>query len=353
MPRLATGRKCPVESAFASLRSALCVLALPLLGLLVDAIGSRKSMFIQPGVLGIRCILYLVLTNLKSTFHPGLLLIAAPITAVGGSMGGAFLVSSTYIAEVTPEKTRTLRLTFLDAFFYFAVALFAFVSGFILLRFGYTGMYATSLNLTIVNLVYIRFFVPDPRSDQHEVLLKSGEHSKKDEKRVASSDTQKNDQMNLTVQAVSPACQPTFNFKAFLSKNNPCSYFKKLAVLLRREKQSAAVVALLASSFMSILSWNGEISIIVLYLKARILYFDSLNVGYILAVQSLLCATFGHCIVNIILQRCYAFRDVAIITVSLAAHAIYLMCLGFSTSKLMIYLIQLLCSTAALDAPTL
>ena len=240
-----------------SLRSALCVIALPFFGSLVDEIRSRKSMFIQPSLSGLCCILYLVLTNLKSPFHPGLLLIAAPISALGGDMGGAFLVSITYIAEVTPEKSRTLRLTFLDAFYCFAGALFAFVSGYILIRFGYNGMFATSLIINILNLMYIRFLVPDPRSDQNGVVLKSEEENlPKDEKKVASSDTQNNNKRNSGYQTDSAARQPTVSFIALLSKSNPFTNFKKLAAVLRQEKGAAAVIALLSSSFMSILSWR-------------------------------------------------------------------------------------------------
>ena len=329
-------------TAFGSLRSGLCVLTIPFLGPFIDAIGSRKAMFIQPIVLGVCCILYLVFTNLKRTFHPGLLLIAAPITALGGDIWGAFLVSCAYITEITPEKSRTLRLTFLDAFYCLAVGIFAFVSGYILLRFGYTGMYAISLILAILNLIYIRFFVPDPRSDQNGVVLTLPDTENSDITDPA--DTFRTD---------SPGRQSTVNLKAILSQSNPFSNYKKLALVLQQEKRSVAVVALLASSVMSLLSWSGESSIIVLYMKARPLNFDPLNVGYVLAVQCLLLAAFGYCIFNFIIQHYFSCSDFAIITVSLAVHGIYLVLLVFSISKWMVYSIQLLNAIAALDAPTL
>ena len=52
-------------------------------------------------------------------------------------------------------------------------------------------------------------------------------------------------------------------------------------------------------------------------------------------------------------KRCCHCSDFVIITISLLAHAVYLILLGFSTTKAMIHVIQLISALSVLDIPTI
>ena len=409
--------------------SAINIFTIPILGPLADTIGTNRTMYLNPILAGIQSIVSIILTNAGETFNTALLLLAVPIVAFGGDYSGALLFSCSYVADSTAEENRTFRINLLDGAYSLAAATFSLVSGPILLRFGYTGGFVVSLSMSVLNIIYLTLFVPDPRKNrnsgqqkdkrQNEIESQSehfldekigtakqyGVSGPQGQKEVNESQggkislqsdvkgkqnqglnngdvivdiavTQKKKAVNID-NAVSPRSKPIKDKGAGQDKNtseltvadgsgyashrkyvkeiimeaNPYTNFRKLITVLRKEKQSAAVIFLLIGAFASLLTWTGEPLVIVLFVKNRPLNFSETDVGYYLAVQSIMWGVVGYMLLNYIIQRWLKCRDTLVISLALAAHGIYLILLGLSNTKLMIYIIQLLCAFAALDIP--
>ena len=120
--------------------------------------------------------------------------------------------------------------------------------------------------------------------------------------------------------------------------------------MLKEENQSQAVIVLLIAASASKLSW-AFLQILVLFLQAYPFNFDVCNTGYLVAANNLLTAVLGGLVMNFIFKRCFLFKDMLAITITLTSHAIYLIFLGTSTAKVTIYVIQIIGAIGALDNP--
>ena len=400
--------------------SAINVFTLPILGPLADTIGTHRAMYLNPILSGIQSVVGIILTNLGQTFNTAFLLLAIPLVAFGGDYSGILMFCCSYISDTIPKKDRTFRINLLDGAYSLASALSALVSGFIIQRLGYTGGFVISLIVSVLNVIYLALFVPDPRKKPKSasvsletVDLQSNSQNnldETDEKEQASPDAyenfyvqnrdvaeirtveslgkgatlencetittgecgtvgdtqEKKSQKSLSQSLKNTAMCTDANslinsasssriktLKDVLKEANPYTNFRKLIQVVRAHNQSRAIIFLLMSSFSSLLTWTGEYSIIVLFVKNRPLNFRETDVGYFLAVQGIMWAVVGYLLLNYIFQRCFKCRDTLVITIALLFHGVYLIFLGLSTSKLTIYLTQLLCAVAALDIPAI
>ena len=145
----------------------------------------------------------------------------------------------------------------------------------------------------------------------------------------------------------------SINVKLFFSQVNPLSQFRLLFRLLREQNRIRIVSLLLIASFVSMTTFAGEYNIIVLFIRNHPFDFDSVDVGYFLAFQNLIVAVIGGLVMNTLFQRCFVFSDMITITFALTSHGVYLILLGFSTSKSMLYSIQAILTVGALDNPIL
>ena len=168
----------------------------------------------------------------------------------------------------------------------------------------------------------------------------------------ATNDTS-NDDTDATEQInTDPGCTSR-NVKLFFIQVNPFSQFKLLFRLLREQNQTKIVFLLLIASFVSIITYIGEYNIIVLFIRNHPFDFDSVDVGYFIAFQNLIAAIVGGLVMNVLFQRCFVLSDMIAITFALTSHGLYLILLGLSTSKSMLYSIQILLAVGALDYPIL
>ena len=345
-------------------------------------------MYLNPILSGVQSIVGIILKNSGETFNTALLIFAIPIVAFGGDYSGALTFSCSYLADTIPEKDRTFRINLLNGAYSFASALFSLVSGFIILRLGYTGGFLISLIINVINVIYLALFVPDPRKDWKFGLVSSvkvtgqskGQKSEKskdqndipktldgpDEKNRSLQDTSQDfsvqsidvalrSEENLgksetkgkcekirdgesesvedeqekicqsmlsqpemveddrvqngtkstgnhvvSMSTTTPVCNNNDSLpesfshsriktvKVILKEANPYTNFKKLIQVVRAQNQSRASILPLISSFSSLLTWTGELTIIVLFVKNRPLNFNETDVGYFLAAQSIM-----------------------------------------------------------------
>ena len=342
---------------FLSIITSICVLTVPVLGPFADVIGKRRAMFLTPVLLSVQSTGYLILSALDYPFHPSLLLLPVPVCALAGDLFGMFLFSTSYIADITTDENRTFRITVLGAFHSSGNCLATFASGFLLQAYGYKGGYITTLILEALAIIYLAFFLPDSKTEPPATAVgkETEETPVLEQENTNNCTADSDDNQNKLIISGSGQQRPSVGakIKFVLSQSNPIKNFKKLIAVLKNQDQWKIVTSLIAALFVSMLSWVGEVSIMVLYIKNRPLNFDAVDVGYFLAAQSLACAVFGNLLINFILQRCFHFHDLVVTTLALFLHAIYLLLVGLATSKLMIYSIQLICGLAALDTPTI
>ena len=341
---------------FLSIITSICVLTVPVLGPFADVIGKRRAMFLTPVLLSVQSTGCLILSALDYPFHPSLLLLPVPVCALAGDLFGMFLFSMSYIADITTDENRTFRITVLDAFHSSANCLATFASGFLLQAYGYKGGYITTLILEALAIIYLAFFLPDSKTEPPATTVgQETEETPVLEQKNNDCTADSDDNQNKVIISGSSQQRPSVGakIKFVLSQSNPIKNFKKVIAVLKNQNQCKTVTSLIAALFVSMLSWVGEVSIMILYIKNRPLNFDVVDVGYFLAAQSLACAVFGYLVINFILQRCFHCHDLVVTTLALFLHAIYLLLVGLATSKLMIYSIQLICGVAALDAPTI
>ena len=369
-------------TSIVSTESGLAIIACLFIGPLADTIGSRNTMFLTPIFTGIQYIVLIVLTSLGRTFHPALFLVSVPFSSACGTHSGAMMLGCSYVSTVTTEKDRSFRLAFVSGAFSFSACLVAFVSGYLITWMGYRGVFVTCVIINVLNVLYLIFFVsdvraPDTPAHRAEVVFQN-EATQNTHDKAPSECVQENDgrekasevqnQSNLKADIsdkndikISPASSEygggqnlsfAEKFKTSLARSNPLTNLKELYYHVREQKQQTTVLSLLFSSFASILSWQGEAFILVLFIKNRPLNFSAIDVGYLISFQGLNWGLTGYVLVNIIFQRCCKFSDFFVITATLFSHGVYLILLGFSTTRIMIYIIQIFSGIAALDIPT-
>ena len=139
----------------------------------------------------------------------------------------------------------------------------------------------------------------------------------------------------------------------FFAQVNPLGQFKYLVTLLRQQNRTKIVFLLLLASFTSIITYVGEYNIIVLFIRNHPFSFDAIDVGHYISFQNLIVAVVGGLVMNVVFQRCFVFSDLIAITFALTSHGVYLILLGFSTTKSMLYSIQTVMAVGALDYPIL
>ena len=371
-----------------STMAGLTTLATLFIGPLADTIGIRKTMFITPVFTGIYFIILIILTSLRESFHPALVLASVPFAAACGEFSGASTLASSYIAMVTDPKDRTFRLAFASAAFSFAAFLFGIVSGYLLNWVGYIGVFVVCLILCVLNGLYLLMFVSDaqPPDSCREADVQDQQQPNSDEKAVSSckrllvnDDKEKephteneniepmdaqteseikqkpkeDDRVILSDTEHKQRHSKTAKFKTSLAESNPVTKFKEVYRYVTTRKQRITVLSLMFAVFVAALAWHGELSVLVLFINNRPLNFNAVDTGYFIAFQGINWAVIGYVVINSIFQRWFRCSDYLVITISLLAHAVYLTLLGFSTSKIVIYVIQLVSALAALDLPTI
>ena len=137
----------------------IAVLALPFVGTISDRFGRCAAMFLTPvcQLLQALALFGILLNGLK--FPTWALLLPGLVPAFVGDVSGLYVLTSSYISDITSEKTRTLRITLLDSVVLVAGLIATLCSGFIIEEFGYAGIYVTNIVSLILALTYLLFCV--------------------------------------------------------------------------------------------------------------------------------------------------------------------------------------------------
>ena len=137
----------------------ITVLTLPFVGTISDKYGRYVAMFLSPvgQILQTLALLGIAANGLE--FPTWILLLVGPIPGLVGDVSGLYVLTGSYISDITSEKTRTLRISLLEAAGMIAALSATVSSGFIIEAFGYVGIFVTSTVLIVLALVYLSFCV--------------------------------------------------------------------------------------------------------------------------------------------------------------------------------------------------
>ena len=135
------------------------VLCLPFVGTMSDRFGRYKAMLSSPISQLLQTFVFLGILAKDLNFPTWTLLLAGPITAFVGDVGGLYVLTASYVAEITTEKERTLRLTLLESSQLTGALAATIFSGLIIEKLGYSAIFIADLILLILALAYLIFCV--------------------------------------------------------------------------------------------------------------------------------------------------------------------------------------------------
>ena len=171
------------------------VLTLPFVGTMSDQFGRYAAMFLSPVSQLIQTLAFIMIIINGLDFPTWALLLVGPIPSLVGDISGLYVLTGSYIADITTEKNRTMRITLLEATGTMAGLLATISSGFIIERFGYMGIFVTDTGLLVLALLYLVFCVkPAKRIKRSKLKETSGAEEtggEKGQKDVAEEETVK------------------------------------------------------------------------------------------------------------------------------------------------------------------
>lgn len=115
---------------------------------------------------------------------------------LGGDMC-LWMGAYSYIADVSAEKTRTMRIAFIDGFFFLSLSLGNGVSGIILTELGYTAIYSIAIGSHTVALIYCVVVMKDSRKQRDRRLQKMVKGDEKNIIEKEQADKQPNSMFSL------------------------------------------------------------------------------------------------------------------------------------------------------------
>ena len=388
-------------------------LFLPFMAALSDEFGRRKMMSLSPLSQLFQSIVIALILSTGLAFPTWLMVLAALLSCLVGDFGGLYVFTYSYIADITSEKTITLRINILESAAILAGFVATLSSGYIIERFGYIGIYIACILTDIVGLLYI-IFVLKPvdrgsiennqketytdwkmegkekkKNNEADLVIerlqehccenkveKAKEEENTSEKRKANDEKERNEAICViknkefqhqvgsgrTSHLRSPVNDQVDNLRRtglfgrlciLLKRSNPVSNIKRVLWILKFHSQLKNGLVLFFLMVCGAATYSGELAVIVLFLKNRPFYMDPVHIGYFLAFKSAGLAILGLIGINYLLTRCLKLDDYTILLLTASAYTVYCVLLGFATSTLMLYLIQAMNAISTLYVSTI
>lgn len=317
-------------------------------GPLADKIGRKKVILLPPIFLGVQSAVYLLNATKFMSSPPVYLVIGALSTPVFGDFQGAYGIAYSYMADITQKcSKRTMRMAIMEGIMFFSGGPAGLASGYLLQNFGYGPVFIATLTMSGVMFVYVVFILPDPkkfesaRKKQSNSELEDTASIKGNEDNTENSSLEKSDTDGSDGESRPILCQKSnrgrLSSSSIRHNLNPIKHLNTIFSVIWKCKSRGSLIALLVSFWFAIVAITGELYITVLFVKHRPFNLSSEEVGYYMALSSVV-RGIGTVIVSQLAVRCFGFRDTAIIVLGLLSQTGNYVLLGLSTSKLMLFL---------------
>ncbi len=132
---------------------------LPTATAISDVFGKRKVLMAGPISLIFQNLLWISIVSHGLDFATWIVLLPVLPPAFAGSLSTVLAVSSAYIALITSDENRRVRITFIDAVYFMGIFIATISSGLIIERFGFIGTYVFNIVLQVLSVLYLVFFL--------------------------------------------------------------------------------------------------------------------------------------------------------------------------------------------------
>ena len=386
----------------------VAVLLLPFIAALSDEFGRRKIMSLTPLGQLLQSIVIVCILSGGLRFPTWLMVLVGLLPGIVGDISGLFVITSSYIADVSSVETRTLRINLLESAAIISALVASLSSGYIIEHFGYVGAYIACIITDILGLLYIMLLVKpidkeavmcdqiegntkmeiemegnqikqesdiiinclqdnileSKVEDKEDVSSKKKDCDFKEKMEKVTSCMKEKDSENkmsseVTMKSSNPveknvmrkglSCRLWF----LLKKSNPVSNFTKVVWILKFHGQLRYGILLFLLMACAAATYSGELSVMVLYLKNRPFYMGPVHIGFFLAFQSAALSIIGLIGVNYLLTRVLKLSDHTILLLTATAYTIYCVLLGLANSTLTLYLVQLVHVVSTVNVSTI
>ena len=324
-----------------------------ILGPFADEFGKRNTMIMFPLLYLTQSILFLVLVSIKRKFSPGTFIIASCLGGMFGGNAGLELLSVAFVADITTNCERTFRVSILESSVFIGALSAVLISGPILQKFGFPGIFITTATINCVNFLYLLFMLPNEKleskgKNQGKKLLKStGSNEDFDAGQVLVKDKDTDNKSKSYYDSSGDGF-----FKKTCRICNPFTcYFKVHNVVCQKEIRKTVAMLLSIMAFAQFAS-IGELSVAVLFEKHRPFNLSPKEIGYLAATQYSI-RTFGMLTFTFIFQKFIRKADMSLVIFGFISQIIYFCAFGNSKSKMMLFLVQLCGMAATLHVPVL
>ena len=308
-----------------------------MIGPISDVIGKKRMMIVPPTVYLVQSLIFMALAGIEDKFSPGYFFFGYCITALFGDNSGCVLLSQAYISCITTSQDRTVRLALLESSLFIGGLVAAISSGFILSYFGFIGGFAATGIVNLINLIYVVFFLPHENALAHcpDPTVTSKETGN------PTLEYKERSQINKKGNTVSKDKEHVSDDESIMKNMNPVACLRRISNAICRSDRRNRILAILVLFSLALFINMGEAYMGVLFLKHSPFSLGFKDIGYLLALQGFLRA-FGLATIPYLFQVLFGFKDISIVMVGFCTQICYFLSLGFSTSRTMLYCVQLI-----------
>ena len=304
-----------------------------LIGPISEAVGRKRTMMLPPCIYFLQNCIFIVMTQIKTRYSPGLLLLPYCLSGLFGDLAGVTTLASAYISCITLPENRTARMTVLESGFYIGYFSAAITSGAVVGTFGFTAGFAMNAIVSFTNFVYIVLLLPSedllrPIPDLRNVNTEPV--------RLGVNCANKCEHTGKTC----PHCKtaPHVMTLSDVSLRRCLLEIKNAICQKDRMKQIITIFVLYGVAL-----WinRGETSIGPLFLKHSPFNMKASEIGVfasLLAGIKLL----GLIVTSYVCQRYLHFSDISFVILGFCVQMVYHTLVGLSVSSLMLYLVLIL-----------
>lgn len=301
-----------------------------MVGSISDVIGKKRTMIIPPAVYFVQSLLFILLVRVNSKFSPGLFILPYCLSGLFGDSAGCGMLSEAYISSVTTSSNRTLRLAILESALFIGQLSAALSSGFILGYYGFVGGFVATAIVNGINFLYVLFLLPSEKRTQSPGTYQEIDQSAVADRTGYHTDTKDDRETESLEDSVT-----------LLEKLNPLACLRRIREAICAEERRERIAFILCLFSLATFINMGEIYLGILYIKHSPFNLDAQGIGFLIATQGLL-RSFGLMTIPYLCQRFFNFKDTHLVIVGFGFQLVYFVSLGFSTSSLMLYLVQII-----------
>eukprot|EP00112_Aurelia_sp_Birch-Aquarium-sp1_P009529 Seg2085.8 transcript_id=Seg2085.8/GoldUCD/mRNA.D3Y31 product="Proton-coupled folate transporter" protein_id=Seg2085.8/GoldUCD/D3Y31 len=148
----------------------ISLFTVPIIGTLADTIGKKRALFIPVVIFNLQSIVYVILSWNSTKINPQHFFLCSTLGGLSGDIVALMMLACSYLSDITTEKERTFRLTLLEGTLTCSLCVFTFVSGFVIVAFGYSRAFFFSFGADTIAFVFLVAYVSEDKANHPRVV---------------------------------------------------------------------------------------------------------------------------------------------------------------------------------------